>query len=118
MFEFDSKSRKLKSPFLNFLHSRLVFSNHSAIPKFEILPWPQWHLTHGFLRPLILREQVRLPSEKGQDEFYEAKPGGHSVLSKRSRINRRESVAGTGGASPASAGVVTWAVLSPFQNRV
>ena len=76
--------------------SRLVFSDHSAIPKFEILPWPQWHLTHGFLRPLIPREQVWLPIEKGQDEFDETKSGGHSVLSKRSRIDGCESVVWTG----------------------
>lgn len=74
MFEFDSESRKLKSPFLNFL-------------------WPQWHLTHGALRPLILCEQVGLSGELGQDEFYETKPWGHSVLSKRSRLNGCESVA-------------------------
>lgn len=69
-----------------------MFSNHSAIPKFEILPWPQWHLTHGALRPLILREQVWLSGEIGLDEFYETKPWGPSVLSERSRLNGCESL--------------------------
>lgn len=69
-----------------------MFSNHSAIPKFEILPWPQWHLTHGVLRPLILREQVWLSGEIGLDEFYETKPWGPSVLSERSRLNGCESL--------------------------